>query len=501
MPTKDDGVGYGGPNGQYQPGAGQNQVRWNQQLTADGLNTYARPDYLLDRLNLLLTTVNSLIDEFESELQRFALPITDSPDDALLKEAHANEWPSTLGPNKEYITYRYYKALGLRDSSAATFIRRRYEEAARDVNGTASIDLLPLAITIRDETLLAQEFAQKYVTFLDDSATRRTVELLQDWVEAALNHAGNLGDIFQKGESSITLPDSEVEQITPEEARNSQAVFKVNLAQANKNLEQTLAFINKNYSSHADVFYKSFLDPAMRFRQKVTKKIYPILPGRLGEEVNIATNALDNKLDTILGDQLRRNLIFDQKMKEVEAAIQVRDKYRSYIRQLGVKGTPVPTNVSGTLITETDASEEAAFFDLVVEANEQATPSGKYDAPHQYLSGTDNPEAHPQYLLKDGGTITGDIAASEDVRIDGVDLDKHEHSGIDGSTRIHGSSLIGGTLSSDSVDTSEVPNVPTNLRLVNQKTRVIPPGVSVVDATIAWDSNGNTYEVQITPLG
>ena len=43
---------------------------------------------------------------------------------------------------------------------------------------------------------------------------------------------------------------------------------------------------------------------------------------------------------------------------------------------------------------------------------------------------------HPQYLLKDGGRIIGDILVAEGVTIDGVDLNTHAHTGTDGSTKI-----------------------------------------------------------------
>jgi hypothetical protein len=45
-------------------------------------------------------------------------------------------------------------------------------------------------------------------------------------------------------------------------------------------------------------------------------------------------------------------------------------------------------------------------------------------------------DSHPQYLLKSGGTITGDIYVDTDVTIDGVDISSHSHNGFDGSVRI-----------------------------------------------------------------
>jgi hypothetical protein len=47
--------------------------------------------------------------------------------------------------------------------------------------------------------------------------------------------------------------------------------------------------------------------------------------------------------------------------------------------------------------------------------------------------GEDN---HPQYLLKTGGNISGDVSVDPNVTIDGVDLSTHSHTGYDGSTKI-----------------------------------------------------------------
>ena len=45
-------------------------------------------------------------------------------------------------------------------------------------------------------------------------------------------------------------------------------------------------------------------------------------------------------------------------------------------------------------------------------------------------------DAHPQYLRKDGGTITGDLFFADGVKIAGIDLSNHSHSGEDGSAPI-----------------------------------------------------------------
>jgi hypothetical protein len=45
-------------------------------------------------------------------------------------------------------------------------------------------------------------------------------------------------------------------------------------------------------------------------------------------------------------------------------------------------------------------------------------------------------DSHPQYLLKTGGTLSGNVTLDEGVTIDGIDPSLHAHDGSDGSVRI-----------------------------------------------------------------
>lgn len=496
-----------GPSGEIVPPLGDNKEFHPGDGTAIVTQTYANKPWLTDQLVSLIATTNLLVDELEGELYKNALPVTTASVDVKLKEAVSAEWPKDLGPPKNIITYRYYKALELRDSSAAAYIRTRYEEAARDVTGLNAIDLVSLTKLIRNEAFLAQEFITTHVGQLDDSAEHRTVELLQDWVTSATDHTGKLRDLFKTRDEARQLPSSDVEQVTPDEARNSQALFKVNLNKLNNDLDNSLAFLKKNFQDYADVFYRNFLAPSLKLRTTVTRNIYPILPGRLGKEVNTAVSAVDNQLSLVLADQARRNMLFDQKMKELEIHIDLRDTYRSYIKQLAPKGKDLPTGAASTLVEATDTPEEVDVFDdmanqiLTEPPSAQATPTGQFESPHSLLTDVDVPNAHPQYILKDGGIVTGNLAVSSGIRIDGVDIDKHEHSGSDGSPKIKGSNIEGGTLGPSAVDPSDSPNTPTNLRLESLKQNMVPPGVVAFDGTFSWQGDdGQQYELQIVPL-
>lgn len=488
-------IEYEGPNLKYTPAGGDNRQIVDDNKTGIVVdNSYAHKQYLIDQITELIAECNIFISDLETDLSNFALPV--NADDTKLVQANASEWPSDLGPPKNFVSYRYYKSLELRHSNAAIYIRRRYEEAARNVTANNSLDLLMLTKLILNEAFLVQEFITTHVGILDDSSERRAVELLQDWVESALSHQGDLRSLFQTRTTPSQLASSDVDQLSQDEASNSQALFKVNLNKINGDLDTNIAYLKKNFSDYAPQFYNNFLGPAIDFRLNVTRKVYPILPGQIGKEVNSTVSALNNNLTTTLADQTRRNMLFDTKMSELTSQVQMRDTYVAYINQLAPTGTSVPDS-NRSAIQATDTPDEAAFF---TQAAQTAAPdTTSFGAAHADLTGLEDPSAHAQYLIKYGDTMQGDLQIQDGVKIDGMVPHLHEHTGLDGTAQIHGANISSGTLSPTVIDSSDIPIAPTTLNLDLITTRLSPPGITVVDADLSWDGDDtSTFEVQIT---
>ena len=79
--------------------------------------------------------------------------------------------------------------------------------------------------------------------------------------------------------------------------------------------------------------------------------------------------------------------------------------------------------------------DEEYYSNIFLSISQYVQFNNKTYSDHALLSGLEQND-HPQYLLKDGGTITGDILVEENVTIDGVDLSAHAHTGTDGSPKI-----------------------------------------------------------------
>lgn len=492
-------VDKNGPS-EYKPEIGSNRSSMFDP-SINEVGSYADIDELNQNLATLISLMSDLEKDLEEDLLNFALPVGDF--DKRLVEAHNEEWPNELGQPKKQVSFRYYKALRLRNTTSASYIRKRYEEAARDVTGTHSIDLLSLAATIKIEATLVQGFINEYIGEVDDSSEHRILELFQDWTYEALRYARILRDFFATRETSKELfPTDEINGLTPEEARQGQAVFKVKLNSYNDNIVKNIEFLNKNFSEFASVFYDRFLGPALTFRLGVGRRILPT-GSKLTQEVQQASQELDANLRMALADQMRRNSLFTKKFEQIFNDVQERDKYRTYINQLAPKGKVTPKSAGPRVMVplKEDDSQVQYWWATEQAAKGSEPDQGTFRASHTALVDLDK-DSHPQYLKKAGGTVTGDLHMADGVKIDSMRPSTHRHTGADGTPQIHGSDIIGKTLGDDVVDTEQKPATPTGLAIERFKSNVVPPGVTLIDAYLIWTGNSNnTYEVQLSNLG
>lgn len=482
------------PREEYNPAIGSN-IPIPDDPNAGPPTTYADLPGLKQLLELLLTETRELENTLEEDMLSFAMPI--SSVDPKLQEAHQKEWPSRLGKPGDQVSYRYYKALRLRGTTSAMYLRKRYEEAARGVTGTNSIDILTVTALIKDEALLIKEFINAYIHQVDDSSEFRVLELFQDWVESALVSVRQFWEFFETGKTTTEpLPADEVAGITPEEARRGQAVFKVKLNSYNATIAQDLEYVYKNFAEFAPTFYKKFLGPALNYRLNIGRREIPSNT-MVSREIEQASRTLDTNLRSALADQSRRTQLFSSKVNKVRKDMGERDKYRSYIKQLSAKGTPLPRSAAYVMIPSLESDREIEFWDTEERIIRRNLPenTGTFYAPHGVLDDLDE-NHHDQYLLRDGGNkLTGEIEMEEGSLIDGMRPSTHRHTGSDGTERIRGSDILGGTLLDEVVDLDAKPPVPHNLKIINYR----PSSKTfTVEATAAWEgSEQYTYELEV----
>jgi hypothetical protein len=488
--SNQNNLDYQGPNKTWKPPSGG--TKSNSVLHTETVDGYHDFSGLKELLKKLLEDIKKLIVECETDLEKYNLKVTQG---TTLSDAHIAEWPSSLGDPKGYVSYYEYKALEGKGTRGANYIRSLYEDNARSEFGSNAIDVVALAYNIKNEATNIQEFLDDYIGEVDDSAEKRTVELLQDWTESAIFHTGNLRSLFQERKQTAKIPDAELDTLNSERASQYQAFFKIKVNSLNNQISQMQAEAYKENVSFSNVYFRKFLGPSLKFRLNATRGLESEIGTStiLGSEAVIAQAATNANFSVTLSDQIRRNTSFEEKQVTIQNLIKERDKYTGYITQLSAIGTKVASDYVDVEIPP----EEREEFKAQIASNSDDTLD-RFNSSHSNLYGVDDDAAHPQYLLKSGGVITGDITLADGVKIGHIVPDEHRHTGLDGSTKIHGSDILGGTIGNDNMDPTDRPATPTNLTLAALNSKTIPPGVTKVDAVVTWDGeDGCTFEFQI----
>lgn len=464
--------------------------------TVQGANSsYANLDLLRKRLGVLKGNLVSLTRDFESVISDYAFLISD--DESELTAANDSIWKSLSTNSPSAISYQYYSSLSLLDTTSSRYVRRKYEDYMRDVAGDTSLDLLILINILKGEADLIEQFLDQYITGLNDSSQFRITEFLQDWVETAIRHTKAIYSIYKSRDSTKLLPKEEVTTLSTTEASQSQALFKFKLNSLNEEIVSAITTLKRNFSEYSDLFYNKFLGPSIQLRTQGTMTMYPRYAGVLANELGALKNISENYLTSLLTDFIRRNSDFDKKMTQIENLIAMRNTYRAYIIQLQVQGKVVKSNRT----SNTDTTNSYSELDTFAASQSSSSSTANFDSSHDKLSGRLEDTAHPQYLLKSGGEIVGDVTFASGAKIAGMNLALHSHTGTDGSSKISGSNIIPGTLSTDSVDDSSLPALPQQLRVVSQISRPVSLDTNVFDIQIGWDGEtGLSYEIQYTPI-
>lgn len=492
---------------EYRPHSGSNvpgQNRRRQKLTG----SYSDLDFLLQELDRLISFVGQFEKDLETELNTFYLPVPES--DSQLFEAHNQEWPTKdIGEYSDQIGYRYYKLLGTKETTSAEYIRKRYEEGIRDLTGTSALDILSLVEMTKIEAITIKQFVDKYIGTGNDQSEQRLLETFQDWTIPAQVHAKNLQQAFiSEKQRQPVITEKQLFDLTAKDAQQGQALFKVKLNVENAKVQKDVDYLRRNFSDLGPTFYGRFLGPALEYRLGFNdNNIRGQSQSKLKQSFIKNSGTLDGQLRSALADQARRRAMYQNKVHAITQSIGKVRSYRQGIYDLSELGKPMPSYGDRVVLKSSYSAKEIDYFKAKEDeffddpSNKDLLEErvvGRLISAHSELTGLENDD-HPQYLLRDGGEITGDIQVSEGVRIDGVDISAHRHTGVDGSPQIHGADIILGTVTDGVVNDGIKPNPPTNLQVQDFRERIVPPGVSMIDVDISWEGDsGLTYEHQIS---
>jgi hypothetical protein len=492
-----DSLDYTGPGTEYEP-----QIGSNYPSVANPTNTFDDRDYeygVLERqIEQIIEDVDVINSLVKSEMSKFTLKISTPK----LLDAQTTVWPENVGEVKEYVTYKQYEALEPKYDRASKYIKDEYKKNIRGERGSGVFDIEKLAKVIGLEAKNIKGFLDAHtVNNLNDSAQKRVAELLQDWSTSALTHTGRLLSFFQERDKENTskVPESELASLTAEEATRYQALFKARINALNLDLDRELSGFERHFLNSSDIFYNKFLSPAVKFNNNAANTLaYKADQGSmLGMEALKSSESIKVNMNTVLTDLLQRNEIFDKRATDIEQSIGRRESLKQVFNQFDQKSTATSDTYWNKV---PDTKTDDILASALVAQVEQSSTISSFSSSHNTLANRDDPLAHQQYLLKSGDTITGNISVKDGVKIDGVDLSSHSHTGLDGSPKIDGSSIAPSTLPATAINLDQEVNKPVSLKLLGYSEGGQIGDVAFLDANLFWQSDdpSQMYEIQIT---
>jgi len=392
-----------------------------------------------DQANETIKGLNTFIDDINIILDQVNLDPEISP---TLEQCHRHIWEEIKNKQNieemeipNFINYRQYLYAEKHQCRGCRKFVKEYDQLISTTTFAHIYSFRKIILAVLNESYciqksLNEDFSEGY----EDESQQQTATYYLYWLKMA-THYKRLFETAIPSKPTL-LPESEVDQISKKQAAQFQAFFSIRVNSETVTINNQLQSLSKDLIEDCNVFYEKFLSPAIKFKTKVgselsldfrTTNMLANSP-RLAEEAITAVLAIEGNFKSLLTDLLERRNIMTKKIDTLYQSILQRRKYILYIAQLASKALS-----KNKIVTEVFDQKYIDILRLVSFDREITT--SRLSSSHSMLDDLGE-DSHPQYLLKSGGTISGDISLDEGVTIDGVEISTHSHDGSDGTPRI-----------------------------------------------------------------
>lgn len=334
----------------------------------------------------------------------------------------------------EYISFRQYLYA---EHHGCRGCRKFVKEYDRLISHSVFVHLFDfryyVKLLLHEASCIKESLLYDFGDDYEDESQHQAAAFYFSWAKMAENHSRLIAEELARKADSI--PTAEVDNISKKQAAQFQAFFSIRVASYTEAVDNLLFSLKKDLEDTCDVFYKRFVAPSLRFKTKVAAPLeLDLLTTSLGiqapllsEEVVTAVNAFKGNFGSVLTDMVQRRNNIQSKFDKLLSFNLQRKRYITYIDDLAVKASSRPK----IILSNVEDDTSSIFDNLSIDKSKRESLKSS----HENLDDLDK-DAHPQYLLRAGGNIFGDISVAEGVTIDGVDLDQHAHTGFDGTVRI-----------------------------------------------------------------
>ena len=340
---------------------------------------------------------------------------------------------------------------------------------------------------------LTSDFGEDY----ENDAQKQIALHYEAWAKTALHYSGRIQKTFLS--SSGEIPTAELDKISQKQAAEFQAFFAIRLNAINKEVNDLIDTSYRESFDQAESFYKRFIHASLTVFNQISNPLEfdylyeKFLPREsvLVSELIVATNSIKGNFTSVHADVIERFSLLNRRIDAAFTLIHEKRKYANYIAQLAniaVKKKKVLKDVIKDRYSE-------LFKSIIINDNR----NNNFTSNHSELHGLLNDD-HPQYLLRDGGMIIGNIDVIDGVRIDGVDISTHAHNGADGSQRIKSTDIDYDTVRNSYSSSSRTVIKPISVTIDGFQSDIINGKVPVCDVIVSIEIDdlavGN-YEYEI----
>lgn len=396
---------------------------------------------------------------------------------------------NSLYPN--YISFHEYSYAERSESLISKRLIKEYDRLTSHSVFSYLYDVRDLLTYMLNEIFTIKQVLQNSFgeDYEDDSQKQIGVQL-DSWAKMAMHYAKRIASIISSRPREI--PSSEVDQISEKQAVEFQAFFAIRLDAIQEEVKSLLESLKKDFIDNCDIFYSRYLEQAIMFKQQMvapmeldfyTTSFANVAPS-LTEELVTAANVMNANFGMILTDMIQRNHSMTSKVDSFLRMIDDKRKYGNYIFQLSAKGKPKQQIIKPVSNDPYKTIFKSSTYKIKIESDLISS--------HGSLDDLDQ-DHHPQYLLKDGGYITGDIYVRNGATIDGVQLSTHAHTGFDGSERIKSTDI---DYSSPRENNEITILKPVSISIDSFIPDIVDGGIPVMDVVVAITTLDETSDLE-----
>jgi len=360
--------------------------------------------------------IDAVLADVDTNLQKVNINALSNID---LEIAHKAVWKDATKHVPEakdmnvpgYIPYKEYEYASQHLCRSCRNLVKNYELTISHTTYGFLVEVKKVLSYIRNEVLIIRNIATHTLgdRYRDESEGNIATHML-DWIKNAMYYVNQVAT--EMTTQPISIPEEEVDGLTEIDAARFESFFAVKVNSYTSEIQAVSNLIKRDSVDIAGNFYSNYLVPAMKFKSAV---IEPLLfnfsttemsrqSKFLAGEMMIADNSVTGNLGSIATDYIERRIQFSSRMEAFLQLMRMKRRYVNFMVQLesiGIQRQRVH-------LPQVDDPNYEKYVDIFSSIDVDSEKRSNLRSPHNQLDDLDE-DAHPQYIRKDGGTITGSI--------------------------------------------------------------------------------------------